>query len=1424
MKKLLFILVSILLTLSLSAQSISMSGASKGISKGNDQFSGFQATFSFDQIESVTITGTERGTFSVLTIEGALPAGEFGTPQLPVFRKMIQIPVDATPKVLIKNFTMTEYNLNEYGIHKIYPRQPSVRKDQDINDILFVYDEKTYNRDDYNQSNLAEVKILGTMRGVIIGVVDVNPVQYNPVSHTIMVYNNIEIEVVFENANRHKTEEILVGTFSPYFKDIYKVLFNNGVTKDLFDDYPDLYSAPVHMLVIADRMFETTLQPWLEWKTKKGFYMDVNYTDVIGTTATAIKTFCHNKYNQGIGNGTAPTFIVIVGDTPQVPASQTGASSAKATDLYYAKVNTDGTYFPDMYYSRMSAETTQQLTNIIEKILYYEQYQFADPTYLDNVLLIAGADGTWNPVAGQPQINYATTHYYNAANGYATIHKYFNSYSPAVNDFNNVGFANYTAHCGESEWSWNGSSGYTKSQIAAQTNLNKYYVAMGNCCLAADFGWTNPYDANDKECFGETMIRAEKKGAVGYIGSSPSSYWHDDLHFSVGAYNVPFGPGQPANPTLANTKDGCYDLMFRDADFNTLCSHVFAGNLSVTYAMTNTGYSTDMTPRYYWEAYNVLGDGSLMPYNGQAAVNEVSHMSVIYIGLPTYEVEAAPGSYVAISKDGELLGTAIANESGLAVVTLSSPIASGGDVDIVVTRNQYKPYMTQVPAVAQEGAYIVTAGYTVPNEDILTYISNNTGIEVTLKNVGIESTNALTVTISSDDSQLTINNNTATCSGIAPDETATVNFNVTVANDIPDNKNFSVNVTITEDGKGSWAPKMTLKAYAPVFTLEKVLVNGVDGGNLPKGEVATITTVVKNKGGADAYEVQGSLDIHSNYITLACEEPDRAGQDLPAGESMELSFIVITDPEMPYGHEADIDLLLSAQYGRTGTESLKVSNSGSATYCSNGSQDCSDGDKFTSVILYKTSEPSVLLINNQNGTCASGGYQDFSNISFPLEPGQQYTIKVKTGYSNNQVRGWFDMNSNNTFDANEQLISLTCSSANVEATQNFTIPSDFAPGTSRFRLVTKYSSAPAACANSSYGQTHDYTILLPELYPRVQNVEAVLTTKTIITVTWDAPEEGTPTGFNIYRNGNKLNTTLHTVTTFIEENITEGVYAYNVTAVYEGNKESFSQMSNIICNFIPCLKPVDVEAVPEIQSVKITWNDDEEMEGTLLGYNIQRNGITINEILITDKEYLDENLISGTYIYKVNAKYEHCESDWTEPVEVIIDPIYCDKPENPSVTLEDDDAVITWDIPEQIDGIFSGYNIYRDSEKLNEELITKELYRDENIEGATYSYQISAVYEHCESEWTDPVVVNSIHNYQESLYSIFPNPTNGNVTIEGAGLNRVEIYDIQGRQLAEYKVCEILQINVNKYENGIYFVRLYSENSVVVVKRLVVIK
>jgi hypothetical protein len=256
-----------------------------------------------------------------------------------------------------------------------------------------------------------------------------------------------------------------------------------------------------------------------------------------------------------------------------------------------------------------------------------------------------------------------------------------------------------------------------------------------------------------------------------------------------------------------------------------------------------------------------------------------------------------------------------------------------------------------------------------------------------------------------------------------------------------------------------------------------------------------------------------------------------------------------------------------------------------------------------------------------------------------------------------------------------------------------------------------------------------------------------------------------------------------------------------------------------------CEKPENLSATVERKTATLTWDDAEDMEGILLGYNIYRDEKKINENLISGTEYLDENLSSGVYLYQVSSAYEHCEeSKLTEEISVTI----CEQPTIISVTAENNTIIITWDEPESLDGLLLGFNLYRNEDKINDELLTETEYIDAELPDETYTYQVSALYVHCEeSELSEGVEINyvGITDFQTSSYNIFPNPTTGNVTFEGDGLNRIEIYDIQGRKLVEYNnIVNNLSINVDKYDNGIYLVKMFSDNNSTITRRLVIIK
>ena len=688
MKRLTILILLAMSTLFAMAQTsrIDLRSESKAECVSSDMTS-LKASFSFSSIEAEDYQ-TERGVFSWISLPNTVLGGNEGDPQVPVVNELIALPIGAHPRIEITSFSSTDYRLEDYGIHTLMPRQPSLRKDQNPDEVPFVYNASAYQTRGLASAPRASVNVDGIMRGVQVGKMCIEPVSYDPVNNTMRVFNDIKVKVHFDGSDAQATEDQLIRTYSPYFDIIYRQLFNGRAVLDVYSDHPDLYTTPVKMIVITTPTYanNTTFQNWVTWKKQKGIYTTVYTTNDTGTSASSIKSFIRNCYNSD-----APTFVVIVGDKADVAGSQTGSASNKITDLYYSST-TDSDLYPEMFLSRMPISSTTELTNLLNKTLTYEQYTMANPSYLDETLLIAGWDSNWTSRVGKPTIQYANTYYFNSSNG-ITPHVFLTTGSgqtTCYNYINQVGFVNYTAHGSETGWA---DPSFSVSNVNSMTNNDKYLWAMGNCCLAADWGYSGT-------CLAEAFLRVANKGAFGYIGSCPSSYWYEDYYFGVGATSV-----MNQMPTQAQTSTGCYDAMFDDTGFNTLNSVPFIGNLAVAYAHAGS-YSSSVSDKYYWEAYHTLGDGSVMPYHKNPDANVVSHDPTFPAGATAFTVSAVPGSYVAITQNNEIIGVALVPSSGTVNVPVT-PVTTG-QVMVVVTRQQRQPYITTLQVAGQASEYTIT--------------------------------------------------------------------------------------------------------------------------------------------------------------------------------------------------------------------------------------------------------------------------------------------------------------------------------------------------------------------------------------------------------------------------------------------------------------------------------------------------------------------------------------------------------------------------------------------------------------------------------------------------------------------------------------------------------------------------------------------
>lgn len=116
-----------------------------------------------------------------------------------------------------------------------------------------------------------------------------------------------------------------------------------------------------------------------------------------------------------------------------------------------------------------------------------------------------------------------------------------------------------------------------------------------------------------------------------------------------------------------------------------------------------------------------------------------------------------------------------------------------------------------------------------------------------------------------------------------------------------------------------------------------------------------------------------------------------------------------------------------------------------------------------------------------NTSTGTAGYENFTSISTNVTRGTAYTISVtptwtSTVYSE-AYAVYIDYNRDGDFTDSGELAWTKAGSTTTPATGSITIPATASLGTTRMRVMMKYSSLPtSSCGNYTYGQVEDYTL------------------------------------------------------------------------------------------------------------------------------------------------------------------------------------------------------------------------------------------------------------------------------------------------------------------------------------------------------------
>lgn len=774
MKKTLFILALIHLILFANAQTeIKISSKNNEIKIIENTYKNLKFSAIIDNFIINTLSADEQNFTSIKTKE-FYNSYNIGFPQLPVISKLIEVPISDSIEIKILNYDEYIIKLNDYGYnYKIFPAQASVSKSE--TKTRKITKAKTIYTDSIFYTNyLISINYIGTMRGINISQLQVNPFSYDIKTNTLKIKTNIIIDIIFHNPQIEKSEQAKLDKFSSAFLIPYNKLWNY---KPMNTKHIET-SQPIKYVIIADRMFEESLQDFIAWKTAKGYKIIEVYTDVIGNTKAEIKSYLLNLYNLSTPYSPAPSYVLFVGDVTQIPSDQ---CSGHISDLYYCTFDGANDFIPDMYYGRMSANTVAELLPQIEKTIMYEQYTFPNPSFLSKTVLVAGHDETYSATHSNGQVNYISTYYFNNQHNIEN-HPYLypNSSNQANDIINNLSegasFLNYTAHCGTNGWA---GPNFTNTNIPSLTNEGKYFFSIGNCCQSGNF--------NVAECFGEALLRADKKGAVIHIGGTNNTYWDEDFYWAVGATST-----INDNVTYDNTSQGAFDHLFHENGetiYSSAYQMCYSGNMSVTESPTDNA-----SKKYYWEIYNVLGDPSLMPYAGIPTQMQATYPASINLGSTSFEITTENQAYIALSVNNILLDAKTTNEQGYAKLEFN-PIVNNDNLKLVITKQFRKPIIEnisitpinrqvdlmlaniEIPALIKNSELPQTADITILNLGLtnitnakITYnINNQNNNETTwsgnlnyldtahirLNNLMLESgTNIISVSIHTEDNQI----------------------------------------------------------------------------------------------------------------------------------------------------------------------------------------------------------------------------------------------------------------------------------------------------------------------------------------------------------------------------------------------------------------------------------------------------------------------------------------------------------------------------------------------------------------------------------------------------------------------------------------------------------------------------------------------
>ncbi len=944
MKRLVLLLFGLLMMSGAFAQTYAYPDAwgPEGFSLGLQSRQGVILTYSVNEfgLNDIDIRGEAM---KQVSLAGHFLPGDEGMPDLPGSGRYIALPQGATPVLHIKSMRREVYR-----DISIAPA-PRIPKTTENGPLEYNKNSRAYQNNSFYPAEPVQLSEVTTVRGVDAVILGITPFQYNPVTRELVVIRDIEVEVEFQGGNGQFGEE---RYRSRWWDPILQDLFLNHASLPAVDYSKRLTdgtrSTGFEYLIISpdDPVFLSWADTIRMFRTKQGIYTGiVTTTEIGGNTTAAIESYVNNAYQTW---DIPPAAILLLGDY-----GLTGSTIVSpiwdnycVSDHIYADVNGDDE--EEIIFARMTARNAAELEVMIRKAFDYETDPPTNPDFYDKPVTALGwQTERWfqicsevvggyfktvkgkNPVRvnavyeGNPSVDpWSTAPNTNTVLGFfgptglgyipatpAELGGWTGGTAAMVNNALNAGSFLLQHRDHGYEYGW-GEPDYSNTSINGLTNTDLSFIFSINCLT----GKYNHSSESFAEKFHRYTYNGEPAGALGLLAASEVSYSFVNDVYVWGVFDNMFPDFMPANGTTPESRGmlpafgnaaGKFFLKYSSWPYNT-------NNKEVTYNL-----------------FHHHGDAFTCLYSEVPQDLTVVHNSVQLAGVPSFTIEANEGALIALSVNGELIGvgTGTGAATDIPIVAQNPPSI----IDVVVTRENYYRYMAQVQVIPPDGPFVVAESYTVNDA-----AGNNNGrfdygetiqMDVTLKNLGTEDAENVVVTLASASEYVTITENTAQAGTIQPNQTAGLVgvFSITASGSVPNGQNIAFTMEAS-NGDTVWTSNFSVKAFAPVMEYVSVEVAdpaGNNNGRLDAGETAVLNVSLKNRGGADAYNIYGLLSSEDMYIEI--ESDSAMYGNIGQNETIAKSFVVTAHPVTPPGHPAELTVHFAGDMGLTTESSFNVS-------------------------------------------------------------------------------------------------------------------------------------------------------------------------------------------------------------------------------------------------------------------------------------------------------------------------------------------------------------------------------------------------------------------------------------------------------------------------------------------------------------------